>query len=388
MGPEAPGAGGRRAAGAVGGARRGLLRQGLRRHLPRPAAHAGRRARAARPTASRSPRCSSSPRSACSPASCRASSSTRWRRWSQALVGGRMPVQTGDRVAVDRADRREPQLLQRPAGVPVHRRLRRRSRPSPSIASPRDAAAPRRRPGIAAFPIRARATQYTAGSFAQPIRRVFGTRRVPRARARSRCRRPATCAPARLTVELRDLVWDALYAPIAGGVGFAADRLNYAAVPDHPPAISASSSRRSSSCCWCSRYGRDPRSRRAGRADAAGAAAGAAADRLRAQGQGAAAAPPGPAAAPALSRSAAADAQGGGAGGQRLLAVPRRPLSDLRRDLGGGRAGADLRHRPAVQLVGRSHRHHRAARQRALLPGAGRAWTSAPASAASARAAR
>jgi hypothetical protein len=27
-------------------------------------------------------------------------------------------------------------------------------------------------------------------------------------------------------VELRDLVWDALYAPVATGVGLAADRLN------------------------------------------------------------------------------------------------------------------------------------------------------------------
>ena len=40
---------------------------------------------------------------------------------------------------------------------------------------------------------------------------------------------------------------------------------------------------------------------------------------------------------------AAADAQGGRAGGQRLLAVPRRPLSDLRRHLGRRGAGADLR---------------------------------------------
>ena len=64
------------------------------------------------------------------------------------------------------------------------------------------------------------------------------------------------------------------------------------------------------------------------------------------------------------------------------------PLSRLRRDLGRGRAGADLRDGPAFQLVRRPDRHHRAARQRALLPGARRAWTSAPASAASARAAR
>jgi hypothetical protein len=33
--------------------------------------------------------------------------------------------------------------------------------------------------------------------------------------------------PARLIVDLRDLIWDALYAPIAAAVGIAADRLNH-----------------------------------------------------------------------------------------------------------------------------------------------------------------
>jgi hypothetical protein len=37
---------------------------------------------------------------------------------------------------------------------------------------------------------------------------------------------PGDMRPARLTVELRDLIWDGIYAPVAGGVGFAADRLN------------------------------------------------------------------------------------------------------------------------------------------------------------------
>ena len=32
---------------------------------------------------------------------------------------------------------------------------------------------------------------------------------------------------ARLTVTVRDLIWDTLYAPLAGGVGIAADRLNH-----------------------------------------------------------------------------------------------------------------------------------------------------------------
>ena len=43
VGPEIPGACGRRAAGAVGGARRSLLRQSLRRELSRPRPHARRR---------------------------------------------------------------------------------------------------------------------------------------------------------------------------------------------------------------------------------------------------------------------------------------------------------------------------------------------------------
>jgi hypothetical protein len=70
------------------------------------------------------------------------------------------------------------------------------------------------------------ATQYTASSFAQPIRRVFGTV-VFHAREHVEIPPPGDGRPARLTVELRDLVWDALYAPIAGGIGFAADRLNH-----------------------------------------------------------------------------------------------------------------------------------------------------------------
>jgi hydrogenase-4 component B len=70
------------------------------------------------------------------------------------------------------------------------------------------------------------ATQYTASSFAQPIRRVFGTV-VFRAREHVEMPPPGDARPARLTVELRDVIWDAIYAPIAGAVGFAADRLNH-----------------------------------------------------------------------------------------------------------------------------------------------------------------
>ena len=37
---------------------------------------------------------------------------------------------------------------------------------------------------------------------------------------------PGDTRPARLTVEMRDLIWDTLYAPLAAGIGIAADRLN------------------------------------------------------------------------------------------------------------------------------------------------------------------
>jgi hydrogenase-4 component B len=76
------------------------------------------------------------------------------------------------------------------------------------------------------FPDPSPITQYTGGSFAQPIRRVFGTL-VFRAREQVQMPPPGDLRPASLTVELRDLVWDTLYAPIAGAVGFAADRLNH-----------------------------------------------------------------------------------------------------------------------------------------------------------------
>jgi formate hydrogenlyase subunit 3/multisubunit Na+/H+ antiporter MnhD subunit len=76
------------------------------------------------------------------------------------------------------------------------------------------------------FPDPSPATQYTADSFAQPIRRVFGTL-VFRAREHVEMPPPGDSRPAQLQVELRDLIWDFLYKPVAGGVAFAADRLNY-----------------------------------------------------------------------------------------------------------------------------------------------------------------
>jgi len=69
-------------------------------------------------------------------------------------------------------------------------------------------------------------TQYTAGSFAQPIRRVFGTM-VFRARETVAMPPPGDPRPARLRVVLHDPIWDALYVPIMDAIASAAERLNH-----------------------------------------------------------------------------------------------------------------------------------------------------------------
>jgi NADH:ubiquinone oxidoreductase subunit 5 (subunit L)/multisubunit Na+/H+ antiporter MnhA subunit len=75
------------------------------------------------------------------------------------------------------------------------------------------------------FPDPAPATQYTAGSFAQPIRRVFGTL-VFHAREEVDMPRPGDGRPARFEVHLHDLVWDSVYAPVERIIGNTADLLN------------------------------------------------------------------------------------------------------------------------------------------------------------------
>src|SRR5262249_8272573 len=69
------------------------------------------------------------------------------------------------------------------------------------------------------------ATQYTATSFAQPIRRVFGTT-VFAAREHGEMPPPGDVRAARLTVHMRDFAWDALYAPVVAGVSIPAGLLN------------------------------------------------------------------------------------------------------------------------------------------------------------------
>ncbi|TQF28364.1 hydrogenase 4 subunit B [Bradyrhizobium sp. UNPA324] len=69
------------------------------------------------------------------------------------------------------------------------------------------------------------AIQYSASSFSQPIRRVFGSV-VFGAREIGEMPPPSSPLPARLQVELHDRIWDWLYAPIARAIGFATERIN------------------------------------------------------------------------------------------------------------------------------------------------------------------
>ena len=76
------------------------------------------------------------------------------------------------------------------------------------------------------FPDPSPATQYTADSFAQPIRRVFATV-VFGARETVTMPPPGDMSPARIEKTLRDPVWDTLYAPVAGAVAVVAQTLNH-----------------------------------------------------------------------------------------------------------------------------------------------------------------
>jgi len=87
------------------------------------------------------------------------------------------------------------------------------------------AAVRRSAPWDCGFPDASPATQYTAASFSQPIRRVFGTV-VFRATEEVHMPPPGDARPARLSVRLRDVPWDSLYLPAAALVSYAAERLN------------------------------------------------------------------------------------------------------------------------------------------------------------------
>jgi formate hydrogenlyase subunit 3/multisubunit Na+/H+ antiporter MnhD subunit len=75
------------------------------------------------------------------------------------------------------------------------------------------------------FPDPRPVTQYTASGFAQPIRRVFGES-IFRATELVEMPAPGDVRPATLTITLRDLVWDFIYAPIVTAMQFATESLN------------------------------------------------------------------------------------------------------------------------------------------------------------------
>jgi formate hydrogenlyase subunit 3/multisubunit Na+/H+ antiporter MnhD subunit len=67
--------------------------------------------------------------------------------------------------------------------------------------------------------------QYSGNSFSQPIRRVFGSLAF-RAHEEIDMPAPGDTRPARLTVTMRDLVWDWVYSPIVRIVNYTVTRLN------------------------------------------------------------------------------------------------------------------------------------------------------------------
>ncbi len=75
------------------------------------------------------------------------------------------------------------------------------------------------------FPDSRAETQYSASSFAQPLRRVFATS-LFRARERVSMPAPGEISPAHLVVVTRDLAWEWFYRPVAFAVDGLAGRLN------------------------------------------------------------------------------------------------------------------------------------------------------------------
>lgn len=141
----------------------------------------------------------------------------------QALVGGRMPVQAGigwlSIVPVAESRSSYNGLLvfcfiavsASLAAYAVHRLASRAVRRGPAWDC--------------GFPQPSPATQYTASSFAQPIRRIFGGYAF-RAQERVAMPQPGDLRPARIEVELHDRAWELIYSPVTEAVSLASERLN------------------------------------------------------------------------------------------------------------------------------------------------------------------
>ena len=224
MGPALHDPDGRRAARAVGGARRGLLRQGLWRGLPRPAAHAAGRSSAQEVD--------------------RFSLAAMFILAALCFIAGVLPGLVIDMLApggaepgrrahagadlpalgVDRADRAR-------AAAPTTASSSCSSSPSPARLTAmfihRYATRATRRSDIwdCGYPDPSAATQYTSSSFAMPIRRVFGTT-VFMVREKVDMPRPGEMRAAHFHVKVLDPAWRYLYGPSARAVMRAPVTLN------------------------------------------------------------------------------------------------------------------------------------------------------------------
>ena len=142
---------------------------------------------------------------------------------AQALAGGRMPVQAGQPwlsivpIAESRSSYNGLLVLAfisisaGLAAIAIHRFASRAVRRAPAWDC--------------GYPDASPLTQYSAGGFAQPIRRVFGAS-VFAARDVVDMPGPGEVRPAHFRAVVRDRIWEGLYAPIAVAVDFVAGRLN------------------------------------------------------------------------------------------------------------------------------------------------------------------
>jgi len=142
---------------------------------------------------------------------------------TQALAGGRMPVQAGlpwlsiVPIAESRSSYNGLLVLifisvsAGLAAMTIHRFASRAVRRAPAWDC--------------GFPDASPLTQYSAGGFSQPIRRVFGGF-VFAARDVVDMPRPGDVRPAHFKAVVRDRIWETLYAPIAVAVEIVAGQLN------------------------------------------------------------------------------------------------------------------------------------------------------------------
>ena len=145
-------------------------------------------------------------------------------------AGGAAAGRTGDApagrhcLAVDRAGRGEPQLLQRPALLRVHHALHAHHHRD---HSPLRLARRAPRSGLG---LRLSRSQPRHAIHRRQLRPAAAARvraGVFRARERVDMPPPGDARPARLTVLLHDVVWDTIYAPIGDWISLAADKLNH-----------------------------------------------------------------------------------------------------------------------------------------------------------------